>query len=666
MTDVTSSQVTVQKLITPHDQFIRTVFNTQRSYFIDIYQREYKWSDYQVKTLLNDLEVRFELGRRGKIAPKDIQQDVLENFEPYFLNTYLTHTSPTNTSIVDGQQRMTTLLLMLIKLYQMLQKIDTNPDNQGKTFKPAALRPLIFEEDDFGDATRFKIYNANREKQLRALVENADFTPTDETQMRLKANFSLISAYYDKYFLSSTEPNGFDLLKLTYYISYLLDRVSIVEIRIERQDNVAMIFEVVNDRGLGLKPYEILKGKFIGNLPAKEKEEANQLWVSLQDLYYRTELRNTTEASINLDDFFRIYFRAKFAKNEADYQAFERDYHYEIYRRPDMRKYFADFKDSSVMFGRIKNDINYFAKLYQELRSDYNEDHPYLLYNKLQDQNQQYLLIMSAVTMNDPEREEKIRTISAKFDQLHVVLRVLGVYDSNSFQRLIYGLNDSIRNKDNSACREIFDKLIINTLKNEERLEQGFSGKVEEIFTFERFKNMHNSSANFSKYLLMRIDRWLSDELIKKPSYCAASLSELEERFNRSGRKRFGMHLEHIYAHNDANTRLFIDPKTGVFDSALFDQTRNLLGMVLLLKDSQNISSGNDIYKDKIHDYSMSNIIWNELLVGHIPGVDAHLIPTKLQNIAIGAGKNGVFPLDMVGQRQAAFFEAIKAIWANA
>ena len=87
MTDLTLSQTTVQKLITPHDQFIRAVFNTQRSYYIDIYQREYKWTDAQVKTLLNDLEVRFELGKRQRTAPKEIQQDVLEHFDPYFLNT---------------------------------------------------------------------------------------------------------------------------------------------------------------------------------------------------------------------------------------------------------------------------------------------------------------------------------------------------------------------------------------------------------------------------------------------------------------------------------------------------------------------------------------------------------------------------------------------------
>ena len=97
MPDSSQSPATVQKLITPHDQFIRSVFNSQRSYYIDIYQREYKWTNEQVNTLLNDLEVRFEVGKRQRTVPREIQQDVLEQFDPYFLNTYLTHTSPTAT-----------------------------------------------------------------------------------------------------------------------------------------------------------------------------------------------------------------------------------------------------------------------------------------------------------------------------------------------------------------------------------------------------------------------------------------------------------------------------------------------------------------------------------------------------------------------------------------
>jgi len=662
MADGSNPSSTIQKLITPHDQYIRAVFSTQRSYFIDIYQREYKWTEQQVKTLLNDLEVRFELGSRGRTAPKEIQQDVLEHFEPYFLNTYLTHSSSAATSIVDGQQRLTTLLLILISLYRTLQKVEDCSASQGKTFKASALKPLIFEEDDFGDATRFKIYNPNREAQLRALVEGADYAPVDETQKRLKENFATIGTYFEGFFSSSNDPSGYDLVKLTYYISYLLDRVTIVEIRIERQDNVAMIFEVVNDRGLGLKPYEILKGKLIGNLPAKQKEEANKIWVTLQDLYYQTELRHTSESSIDLDDFFRIYFRSKFAKSADDYKAFESDYHYEIYRRPELRAHFGDFSNHQILFERIKNEVQFFARLYQELRADYSAQRPHLFYNKLIEQNQQYLLIMSAVRFDDPQREEKIRTISAKFDQLHVILRVLGLYESNAFQRLIYTLNESLRNRPLDECRQVFDDLLIKYLKEEERLDREFSGTVADIFTFERFKGARNSWTNFSKYLLMRIDRWLGD-LLDKPSYCKGPFSEIEERFNRSNRRRYGMHLEHIYAYNDANRGLFTDPETGVFDESGFEQTRNHLGMVLLLKDLQNISSNNDLYSDKIHDYAMSDLIWNQLLVGHIPSVDIKLLPMTLQVEAICADEVGAFPKDQVEQRQRLFFEALKAIW---
>jgi uncharacterized protein with ParB-like and HNH nuclease domain len=664
MPDSLPSHTTVQKLITPHDQFIRAVFNTQRSYYIDIYQREYKWTSEQVKTLLNDFEIRFALGNRSQIEPKKIRQDVFDNFDPYFLNTYLTHTSPRVTSIVDGQQRLTTLLLILIKLYQILQRTEAVPEAQGKTFKSGALRPLIFEEDDFGDATRFKIHNPNREAQLRALVEGATVEPNDETQRRLKENYSTISNYFDSFFRSESDSSGFDLAKLTYYITYILDRVSIVEIRIERQDNVAMIFEVVNDRGLGLKPYEILKGKFIGNLPQTEKEEANKIWVYLQDAYYRTVLRNTTEASIDLDDFFRIYFRAKFANGETDYVAFESDYHYEIYRKPELRAYFGEFRDHQMIFNRIKNDVQYFANLYQELRTDYSTKRPHLFFNKLLEQNQQYLLIISAIRLDDPEKEEKIRTISAKFDQLHVILRVLGVYESSTFQRLVYDLNKDLRGKSEAECRQVFDALTIKTLIDHQRLESTFDGTVADIFTYERFKSARNNGANFSKYLLMRIDRWLS-EILDKPSYCKGSFDEIEDRFNRTNRRRFGMHLEHIYAYNDANRALFLDPSTELFDEAVFEQTRNYLGMVLLLKDLQNLSSNNDIYKDKLNDYSKSDIIWNQLLAGHLANVDARILPEHFKAAAIPADHSGAFPKEKVEQRQRLFFEAIKTIWAG-
>ncbi len=189
----------VRSLITPQDQTLRTVFNAQRSYFIDIYQREYKWKEENVKTLLNDIEVRFSQHERRKTQPKEIQEDVLERFEPYFLNTYLTSTTAANTSIVDGQQRLTTLLLMLIKLYHILKAVEANPESSGKTFSSKVVEQLILETNDFGAAERFKIYNENREAAFRALVQGGAVEKTDQTRTRMAENFIVISQYYDEF-----------------------------------------------------------------------------------------------------------------------------------------------------------------------------------------------------------------------------------------------------------------------------------------------------------------------------------------------------------------------------------------------------------------------------------------------------------------------------------
>lgn len=651
--------ITVRSLITPQDQTLRTVFSAQRSYFIDIYQREYKWTEENVITLLDDIELRFNQYEMKKTQPLDIQSDVMERFEPYFLNTYLTTTTAVDTSIVDGQQRLTTFLLILIVFYRILRKLEEDPQNSGKTFSSDTIRKLIYETNDFGQAERFKVYNHNREAAFRALLEDKETELKDQTQTRMVANFAVIKQRYAE-FLKGAEPGSFDLIKMTYYLTYLLDRISIVEIRIERQENVAMIFEVVNDRGLGLRPYEILKGKLIGHLSGNKKEEANEIWTDLQERYFQVALKYTTEKTITLDNFFQTFFRAKFADTESEYERFEGAYHYEMYRNQKVRNYFGDFNNNALLFDRISGDIKYFAELYLELRTSY--EYESLIYNKLLDQNQQYLLIMSAIRKNDPERKKKIEGVAAKFDQFHTVLRLLDAYDSNAFQRLIYPLYKEVREKPLANIRPVFDQALITSLVSEGVLQENQCADAKAVFEYERFKAVRNQWTNFSKYVLMRIDRFLA-ELLDKPSFAAVKLEDLEDRFNKNNLRRAGMHLEHILTQHPKNRALFT--KGGVFDEAGFNQTRNLLGMVLLLKDKLNLSSNDEIYVDKCITYSQSNLIWNELLVGHIADVDARNLPPELQVEPV-TPVHEVFPLNMVDSRQKVIFEAIKSVWSFA
>jgi uncharacterized protein with ParB-like and HNH nuclease domain len=668
---MTSPASVIRSVITPNDQFLRAVFGTSRAYFIDIYQREYKWTPENVETLLRDIEARFLTGAREESDPRAIQADVQEHFEPYFLNTYLTHSTPTAIYIVDGQQRLTTFLLILIRLYQIVKSFEkerSRSDDEDDTyyaqttFSRQALEKLIYESDDFGQARRFKIFNENRESSFRDLLAGSDTAPKDETQQRIRENYAAIRSYFDDFLGLPEQAGRYDITKLTYYLTYILDRVSIVEIKIEKQQNVATIFEVVNDRGLGLKPYEILKGKLLGNLDPERKENANNLWTRIQDDYFRAELRNTTETKVDMDFFFRTFFRAKFADSEAEYESFERDYHYEVYQNPRIRRYFKNFSDSNALYACLTNEIKYFADLYLSLRTSYAYEP--LIFNKLLDQNQQYLLILSSIKIDDPDKDKKILGIARKFDQFHTVLRLLEVYDSNQFQRMLYGINRDIRSKSLEEAGVLFDQALISSLETADIVRPGELASLNELFTYERFKAVRNRSTNFSKYILMRIDRYLAHYL-DKPSYAGGNLEELEEHFNKTTRRKYGMHLEHIYAYNEPNMALFTEDGHG-FDEQLFTTVRNRLGMVLLLKDKQNISSNNEIYNDKVETYKMSNFIWNELLVGHLDQVDTRDLPDCLIFEPVKPSATGAFPRERVEDRQRLLFSAIKTIWCDA
>lgn len=102
--------------ISPDKQNIDKVFsNTQ--YYIDFYQREYKWTQEPVKRLLDDIFYKFnEVYQQNSSLPPD-EQVIDSKYPWYYLNTYVTNTIDGRVYVVDGQQRLTTLTLILLNLY---------------------------------------------------------------------------------------------------------------------------------------------------------------------------------------------------------------------------------------------------------------------------------------------------------------------------------------------------------------------------------------------------------------------------------------------------------------------------------------------------------------------------------------------------------------------
>lgn len=101
--------------VSPDKQNLDQVF-ANTTYYIDFYQRQYKWDNIPVKRLLDDIFYKFNI-EYSKYEKNDIElEKLIEKYSWYYLNTYVTNIIEGKRFIVDGQQRLTTLTLILIKL----------------------------------------------------------------------------------------------------------------------------------------------------------------------------------------------------------------------------------------------------------------------------------------------------------------------------------------------------------------------------------------------------------------------------------------------------------------------------------------------------------------------------------------------------------------------
>ena len=92
-----------------------------KSYYIDFYQREYVWGEETVKILLKDITYHFSLSYKEN---EDITRENINKYNWYYLNVCLINKDKETGKeyIVDGQQRLTSLSLILIKLYHLLSE----------------------------------------------------------------------------------------------------------------------------------------------------------------------------------------------------------------------------------------------------------------------------------------------------------------------------------------------------------------------------------------------------------------------------------------------------------------------------------------------------------------------------------------------------------------
>lgn len=283
---------------------IKDLFNMRGNKFIiPEYQRPYRWEQEQCDVLWNDI-VDFNEAERD--------EDTKSLGKEYFLGTIVICDSETSENredkdVIDGQQRLTSLLLLLKAFHYKLKNMQQDDDVRGLITQ---IEPCIYNTDELSgkaDLEKIRI----EPKIIATNSDNKEFVSI----MKGKAEESFTSLYYKnyKYFLDKCDEYARDNpLMWKYLLSCILSKCILLPITCENTDTALTIFSTLNNRGMPLSDADIFKSKiYSAQGDDQEKTKFTSAW---QELVEKAE-----DAKLSMDDLFRYYshiIRAK--KNDTN------------------------------------------------------------------------------------------------------------------------------------------------------------------------------------------------------------------------------------------------------------------------------------------------------------------------------------------------------------
>ncbi|MBP3749788.1 MAG: HNH endonuclease [Ruminobacter sp.] len=257
---------------------------------------------------------------------------------------------------------------------------------------------------------------------------------------------------------------------------------------------------------------------------------------------------------------------------------------------------------------------------------------------------------MSACSIDDPEEDEKINTISKEYERLFMLLQMNNVYESNRFHEILYTIKKEIKDKSPNEYRKVFDKTIIDAIATELNLKVKM---VNSVLDYNRFSQLSYCTSRWFYYLLARVEDFICSKLQIQPENDVLTMSVVH-----SNKK--GYHIEHIFSINEENINYFENEDD-------FMDRRNSIGALLLLKGSDNISSSNEPYKEKLETYSHGPV-WARTLSSSF----YHKNPNMKKFNSELRSSAGVqftsfdkkFTPESMEERTKLLFELVKIIWA--
>lgn len=541
----------------------------RQKFTIDYFQREYRWEEKHMAQLLDDLSTAFLAN-----YSVDHERHDVESYNGYYMGPVVMSNKDGQLSIIDGQQRLTSLTLLLIYLHNRQKNLDA----------AEPVDTLIFSEK-YGKKT-YNMQVPEREACLDALYNTGiyEYDGDDESVNNLVERYENIEA---------SLAEEIDDAALPFFVSWLKERLVFVKIVTYSEENAYTIFETMNDRGLNLTPTEMLKGYLLSKV--KDPMRKNQL-----NAEWKKRITELHEWSDDEDlEFFKAWFRAKFAdtirpgKKGASNEDFEKigttfhtwlkDKHTRL--GLEKEKDFVDF---------VENKVDFYSRLYIKANNfQYVENKTGLerLYNlgwlRVAESLSMPLLLAPIVEKDRDEIQNVKLQLVAHYLECLMVYRSVNqrTTGQSSLRYTIFSLVKELRDKSVRQITTILKKRVLE-------IEEGLEG-IE-------FFSLNQQNKKFVRYFLARITQY-----IENACGLHTTIDHYLSYSTETGTKP--VEIEHIWADNFTRHKDEFDQKTD------FQFYRNTLGGLILLPRGTNQSFNKDTYEKKLPHYLKQNLLAQSL-----------------------------------------------------
>jgi len=538
---------------------------SNKKYTIHYYQREYRWGKKQIEELIDDLTGEFyEFYEVGN------SRDMVEQYGHYYLGSIVFSSGENQAAIIDGQQRLTSLTLLLIYLNNL----------QKNSAEKVAIDHLIFS--DRHGVRSFNINVEEREKCLNALYTDniSTFSPFGEPES--------VRAIFERYQdISEIYPEDLKEEALPYFIDWLIYNVDLVEIAAFTEQDAHKIFVSMNDRGLSLTPTEMLKGFLLSEIKSdKQRDEANEIW--------KSQILELTNIDVKADDdFFKNWLRAQFAESirETKKGAVNEDFDiigttFHKWVRENQKK--IGLSDSTDFEQFVLEYFPKYVAIYKILKKysvEFSKDFECVFYNAERNFTLQYQVILSSISPNDTDEtvNQKIQIVSRYIDQFiarrSFNFKTLGY---NSVKNAMFVISKKIR-------RKSIEELKIILIKELEGMEFDLDGIDNFYLSVFTIKNLRHALARITYYL-------------ENGSGLNTKFSDYVDRESKNP-----YDIEHVWSdHYERFQDQFTTDKE-------FQDARNRFGDLLLLPQDKNRSFNDAEYKGKLPMYFGENLLAKSL-----------------------------------------------------